>query len=403
MSDEPNLDVLVVGAGPVGLTLAALLEKRGMSVRVVERESAIDMTPKASTIHGPTLELLEYLGVTEHLLDRGLVADTYQHRDRSRGIVAEFDFSVLKDDTKYPFRLQCEQQRLSEAILERLATLERAQVDFSTEFRRFEDRGSSVEVTLEGPDGPETVVARFLVGTDGASSSVRRQMGVEFEGATYVDRYLVYLTDHPFEESIPGLSLVNYISDPEQFVVLLRAPASWRVLFRTDETMTDEQAADPVVIEKLLQGVVAKPTPYRILHTQLYRIHQRVAESFRVGNVLLLGDAAHINSPIGGMGMNNGIHDAFDLARVLPDVARSDRSDDALDGWAARRRAVAKDFVRVITDRNAKALAERDEAARLRSQAELAAVASDPERARSWLRTSSMIDAVEVQGLLPYS
>jgi 3-(3-hydroxy-phenyl)propionate hydroxylase len=403
MSDESNLDVLVVGAGPVGLTLAALLEKRGMSVRVVERESAIDMTPKASTIHGPTLELLEYLGVTEHLLDRGLVADTYQHRDRSRGIVAEFDFSVLKDDTKYPFRLQCEQQRLSEAILERLATLERAQVDFSTEFRRFEDRGSSVEVTLEGPDGPETVVARFLVGTDGASSSVRRQMGVEFEGATYVDRYLVYLTDHPFEESIPGLSLVNYISDPEQFVVLLRAPASWRVLFRTDETMTDEQAADPVVIEKLLQGVVAKPTPYRILHTQLYRIHQRVAQSFRVGNVLLLGDAAHINSPIGGMGMNNGIHDAFDLARVLSDVARSDRSDDALDGWAARRRAVAKDFVRVITDRNAKALAERDEAARLRSQAELAAVASDPERARSWLRTSSMIDAVEAQGLLPYS
>jgi 3-(3-hydroxy-phenyl)propionate hydroxylase len=403
MSDDRPLDVLIVGAGPVGLTLAALLAKQGRDVRIIERESAIDMTPKASTIHGPTLELLEYLDVTEHLLERGLVADVYQHRDRSRGVVAEFDFSVLRNDTKYPFRLQCEQQRLSEALLERLATSDTAEVDFATELINFVDRGAAVEVTLRGPGGEETVDAQFLIGTDGASSTVRRQLGVEFEGATYVDRYLVYLTDHPFEDSIPGLSLVNYISDPEQFVVLLRAPESWRVLFRTDDSMTDERAEDPVVIEELLQGVVQKPTPYRILHTQLYRIHQRVAATFRVGNVLLLGDAAHINSPIGGMGMNNGIHDAFDLARILPSVRQSKRFDEALEAWALRRRSVAKDFVRVITDRNARALAERDEVSRLASQAELAAIASDPERARKWLRTSSMIDAVEAQGLLPYS
>lgn len=402
MNDVLDVDVLVVGAGPVGLTLTALLEKQGMSVRVVERESGIDMTPKASTIHGPTLELLEHLDVTQHLLEKGLVADVYQHRDRARGVIAEFDFSVLRDDTRYPFRLQCEQQRLSEALLERLATSRSGQVDFATELVEFEDQGSSVRATLRGSGGEKTVVARFLIGTDGASSTVRKQLKIEFEGATYVDRYLVYLTDHPFEDSIPGLSLVNYISDPEQFVVLLRAPESWRVLFRTDESMTDERAQDPSIIEGLLQGVVKKPTPYRILHTQLYRIHQRVAATFRAGNALLLGDAAHINSPIGGMGMNNGIHDAFDLARVLPDVATGGLPETELDAWAVRRRSVAKDFVRVITDRNARALAERDEASRLAGQAELAAIASDPERARRWLRTSSMIDAVEQQGLLPY-
>lgn len=402
MSDHETVDVVIVGAGPVGLTTAALLEKRGMRVLVVERASTIDMAPKASTIHGPTLELLEYLDVTEHLLERGLVADSYQHRDRQRGIVAEFDFSVLKDDTKYPYRLQCEQQRLSEALLERMAPLSRVSIAFDTELVSFVDAGGGVVATLKGPEGERTVGCRFLLGTDGASSTVRSQLGIEFEGSTYVDRYLVYLTDHAFENDITDLCLVNYISDPEQFVVLLRAPASWRVLFRTDETMTDEQANDPAMIESLLQGVVAKPEPYGILHTQLYRIHQRVAVEFRRGNVMLLGDAAHINSPIGGMGMNNGIHDSFDLARTLPGVMVGDLPETALDEWASRRRTVAREFVRVITDRNAKALAEKDEASRLAHQRELAAIAADPARCREWLLSSSMINAVNEQGLLPY-
>jgi 3-(3-hydroxy-phenyl)propionate hydroxylase len=402
MSDSETFDVVIVGAGPVGLTTAALMEKRGMSVLLVERASGIDMAPKASTIHGPTLELLEHLSVTEHLLDCGLVADTYQHRDRKKGIIAEFNFSVLKDDTKYPFRLQCEQQRLSEALLERMASLDRACIDFDTELVSFVDTGAGVLATLKGPTGERTVACRYLLGTDGASSSVRNHLGIEFEGSTYVDRYLVYLTDHAFEEDIRDLCLVNYISDPKQFVVLLRAPTSWRVLFRTDESMTDDRANDPKMIEGLLQGVLAKDGTYGILHTQLYRIHQRVAVEFQQGNVLLLGDAAHINSPIGGMGMNNGIHDAFDLARTLPAVMVGDKPETALAEWAARRRTVAREFVRVITDRNARALSETDEASRLAHQAELAAIASSPERSRNWLLSSSMTDAVRDQGLLPY-
>lgn len=402
MSDQEAVDVLIVGAGPVGLTTAALLEKRGMSVLVVEQESTIDTAPKASTIHGPTLELLEFLDVTQYLVERGLVASSYQHRDRERGIVAEFDFSVLKEDTKYPYRLQCEQQRLSEALLERMEPLDRVTLAFDTELVSFVDKDGGVVATLRGPEGERVIGCRFLLGTDGASSTVRSQLGIEFEGSTYIDRYLVYLTDHAFENDITDLCLVNYISDPNQFVVLLRAPASWRVLFRTDETMTEEQANDPQMIESLLQGVVAKPDPYGILHTQLYRIHQRVAAEFRQGNVLLLGDAAHINSPIGGMGMNNGIHDAFDLARTLPGVLAGDLPDTALDEWAARRRTVARDFVQVITDRNAKALAEKDETSRVAHQKELAAVASDPARCREWLLSSSMINAVNEQGLLPY-
>lgn len=395
--------VLVAGAGPVGLTMAALLAYRGIPVLVVEERAEIDPAPKASTFHAPTLELLDVLGVTEGLVARGLVADTYQNRDRERGVVAEFDFGLLAEDTNYPFRLQCEQQRLCELLLDRLADESLAEVRFSTRLDNFDDDGDGVTAHLVTPDGTRADErVSMLVAADGASSTVREQLGVDFPGATYEDRYLVFLTDFPFEEVFADLALVNYISDPREFVVLLRAPQAWRVLFRAEPELTEAQAFDPVLAQQRLHGVHRRDEDYNVVHTQLYRIHQRVAEEFRVGRVLLIGDAAHLNSPIGGMGMNNGIHDAFDLARSLPDVVAGHEPVAHLDDWARRRRAVAREYVQLITDRNSKALAERDEAARMATQQQLRETANDPGRAREWLLSSSMLKAVDEQQLLPY-
>lgn len=396
-------DIIISGAGPVGLTAAALLVRRGLSVIVLEARDGIDMEPKASTFHAPTLELLDWLGMTAGLLEKGLVADRYQNRDRTSGVVAEFDFGVLKDDTRYPFRLQCEQQRLSEQLLELLAGSELAEVRFGTRLDGFTDDGEHVTVEASGADGTSTLRARYLLGADGASSTVRAAAGIDFPGTTYVDRYLVYLTNFSFEEHFEDLTLVNYISDPDEYVVLLRAPQAWRVLFRADESMMEAEAHDPALAQRKLHGVVPRDEDYRILHTQLYKIHQRVAERFSSGNVLILGDAAHINSPIGGMGMNNGIHDAFDLARTLPGVLRGELPDDRLDDWAARRASVAREYVRVITDRNAKALGEVDESTRRANQARLSETADDPVKAREWLLSSSMITPVREQTLLPYA
>ena len=399
MSQSP---VIVVGAGPVGLSVAATLADQGVDVQVFESRNDVDREPRASTFHAPTLELLEPLGVVESMIERGLIADRYQHRDRERGIVAEFDFRLLAEDTRYPFRLQCEQHKLCDLLLARLEDAEHVQVRFDAEVTSFRQDDAGVDVEVTAPDGrAQWHRASHLVAADGASSTVRQQLGIAFDGMTYGDRYLVLNTRFPFEEHLTDLARVNYVSDPEEYVVLLQAPAGWRVLFPVPDDLDPEVATDPEACQRRLQGVLATDEPYEIFHTKLYRIHQRVAERFRDGRVLLIGDAAHINSPIGGMGMNNGIHDAFALARVLPDVIGGRRPHGELDDWARRRREVAREYVRAITDRNSRALGERDEAARRQHQQELAATAADPERARAWLLRSSMLTAVRSQGLIP--
>ncbi|MEU0685881.1 FAD-dependent oxidoreductase [Streptomyces uncialis] len=379
--------VLVAGAGPVGLTTAVLLAEAGMTVEVFEAADTIGRQPKASTFHPPTLDLLHRVGLAEPLIAQGLKAPVHQHRDRERGLVANFDHAHLADDTGFPFRLQAEQHKLCELLLDRLGD----RVRFRHRVLGVTQDERGVFACVEGPDGPMVAQGDHLVDAGGASGAVRQALGIGFEGFTYEDRYLVLLTRFPFEDHLPGLENVNYISDPDEYVVLLRAPDAWRVLFPVRE-----EIRDPAVWERMLQSVVPSPTPYEVLHHQLYFVHQRVAERFKQGRVLLIGDAAHVNSPIGGMGMNNGIHDAFALVPAL-------KSGDpaALGSWAEQRRRVALDYVRLITDRNARALGEKDPAQRLESQRELAAVAADPVRARAHLLDSSMLNAVRGQGLLP--
>lgn len=375
--------VLVAGAGPVGLTTAVLLTEAGHTVEVFEAGEEVSTQPRASTFHPPTLDLLDRIGIAKPLIEQGLKAPVYQHRDRERGLVANFDHKHLAADTAFPFRLQAEQHKLCELLLERLGE----KVRFRHKVVGVSQDEHGVEVNVEGPQGPLVVQGDYLIDGSGASGVVRQALDIAFEGFTYEDRYLVLLTPFPFEDHLEGLEKVNYISDPEQYVVLLRAPDAWRVLFPVKE-----EIRDPEVWERMLQGVVPSPVPYEVVHHQLYFIHQRVAERFKEGRVLLIGDAAHVNSPIGGMGMNNGIHDAFSLVEALP---------HGLDAWAEQRRRIALDYVKIITDRNARALGEKDPAQRLAAQQEMAATAADPARARAWLLDSSMLNAVRKQGLLP--
>jgi len=387
--------VLVAGAGPVGLVSAMVLADAGIEVELFERNASVMEDLRASTFHPPTLDMLDRYGIADPLVEAGLKARYTQQRDRRKGLIAEFDLSRLTGSTKYPFRLQCEQWKLNDELVRKLASYPNARVRFGCAVESVRQDEGGVTVQLRTADGTETARGDFLIGADGAWSAVRNSVGIDFEGYTYPERFLVVSTQFPFEQHFENLSLVNYISDPEEWCVLLKVPSLWRVLFPTPEHESDEQVLSDAVIERRLQGLLPQPQPYQIVHRTLYKVHQRVAAQFRKGRVLLAGDAAHINNPLGGMGMNGGVHDAFNLTGKLIEVLAGRAPIELLDLYERQRRTVAIEYINANTARNKKMIEERDETARTRIHDELRATATDPAASLDYIRKTSMFDALE--------
>jgi 3-(3-hydroxy-phenyl)propionate hydroxylase len=379
--------VLVAGAGPVGLTAALTLARRGIPVTVLEAGCGLAAESRASTFHPPSLEMLDALGVLPALLEKGITSTTFQYRDRSAGVIAELDLSVLAEDTPYPFRVQCEQSRLTPILLEALLAHEGAEVLFGYRVTDVHQDADGVTVS-----SLHELRADWLIAADGASSAVRRSLELPFEGLTYPERFLVVSTDEDLEALLPGIAAVNYVFDPDEWLVLLRTPDHWRVLFPTDPDTPDEVEVAPARVQERLRGVADPGREWSVLHSSLYRVHQRVVPSFRVGRVLLVGDAAHVNNPLGGMGMNSGLHDAVALGSALADLVGG--GEDRLDEVAAHRRWVATDFVKTQTHGNWEQIRERDPAAREALHAVLRERAADPVKARDYLLTTSMIDSL---------
>ena len=383
--------ITIVGAGPVGLTAALALGRSGHRVQVYDQAPGPSQQWRASTFHAPTLEMCAELGVAESMLAQGLKAPVYQIRDRDHGIIAEFDMGVLADDTDYPFRLQLEQYKYVAILLSALADLPGVTVEFGR-------RVDGIEAPATGPvsfqvDG-EARTAGLLIGADGASSTVRKALGVAFEGHTYGHRYLLLSVDGPVEEVLGGIALVNYVADPEEHMMILRIPDLWRVMFEVPTGVTDEVAtSDDYVLSTLSllhPALAAMPVPSK----QLYKVHQRVAATFCQGSAVLVGDAAHVNSPIGGMGLNSGIHNAVDLAGVVADGGD-------LASWGQRRRRVALEEIQRITRENTRRLSDVRAAQAEGDHERLAAIAADPVQSREFLLEASMISNARRHTLRP--
>ncbi len=379
----------------MGLVAALVLGKAGVQVTVVEAAAQLSMDLRASTFHPPTLDMLAAYGLTDPLVSQGLVARYTQQRDRQEGVIAEFDMQLLKGDVDHPFRLQCEQWKLTELIRQQLEALPHVSLLFSTKVETVSQTADKVKAVLSSQGESRPLEADYMIGADGAWSATRRALDIEFEGITYPERFLVISTDFEYADHLPRLSYVNYCSDPEEWCVLLRVPTLWRVLFPTPAEESDEFVMSDEAVQARLQRLLPQAQPYKTLHRTLYKVHQRVATQFRQGRVLLAGDAAHINNPLGGMGMNGGVHDAMNLTRKLLQVIQQGASTDLLDQYERQRRTIAIEYINASTARNKREIEERDPVRRKQTQDELRAIAADPVQARAYLRKSSMIDALE--------
>ena len=401
MAAEP-IPVAIVGAGPSGLTAALFLGRQGIPVTVFERESEIFEDPRAATFHPPTLEMYEPVGITRRLHAAGIIAPKWHYRDRRGGVVAEFDLSILAGETRFPYRLQCEQHKLCRMLREALA-------DYPSVTLRYSMPVKDVRQDAEGVDlvvGPEDEVRRatYVIGADGGRSVVRKSQAIEFVGFTYLERFLVITTS--FDFAAAGFVFTNYVSDPEEWSALFKVPGKgppgiWRVVFPVPPDEPEAALLSVSRAQERLQGLLPQATPYEIVHVNLYQVHQRVAERFREGRVFLDGDAAHVNNPLGGMGMNFGIHDAVSLAEKLGAVLRGESGVEVLDRYDRQRRFVADAFLQAMTIQNKKLLEERDPERRRENQASLRQTVGDPTRAHAFLMKTAMIEGVRAAAAIP--
>ncbi|MEI6470163.1 MAG: FAD-dependent monooxygenase [Betaproteobacteria bacterium] len=394
MSNFKN-KVLIVGAGPTGLVCALSLAKKGIDVEVFEKlpDRAYDL--RASTIHPPTMQMLADLGIIDELINQGITSPFWQFRDRKEGALAIFDMSVMKDDVKYPFRLQCEQFKVTAELLKSLKNYPNAKVNFYHEAKNVIQDENEVTLTLECQGNDIRVKGNYLIAADGASSIIRHCLNINFEGYTFPERFLILSTPYEFKDIIPDLSISNYISDPDEWLVMLRVKEFWRVLFPTIPGENEVDIMNASNLQNKLKNISNLESDMEIAHQTLYHVHQRVATNYRVGRVLLAGDAAHINNPLGGMGMNGGIHDAVNLSEKLISVLEGE-NDHLLDRYSRQRRTVAIDYVQQWTVRNREILKEKDPAIRKNNLDELRKLSENKELTLKYLRKTSMLASLEL-------
>src|SRR5436190_460371 len=379
--------ILIAGAGPVGLVAAANLVRQGIPVTVFEAGADLSEESRASTFHPPTLDMLDGLGAAQSLIAQGLRAPNFQYRSKQHGILAQFDFGVLADTTAYPYRIQCEQSKLTRILVDLL----RDHPDFDLQFQarvvrvRQDDAGIAAEIDGGGTRTLQS--GRWLIGADGARSDVRRALAIEFEGFTWPERFLVVSTPFDFRTVIEDLVAVSYVCDPQRWHFLLQIPGLCRAMFPIAADESDELALRPEFAQSLMAIVVPGIGNYEIAHVTLYKVHQRVARSFQIGRVFLAGDAAHINNPLGGMGMNGGIHDAINLTDRIGEVWRGEKPDSELVRYDRQRRSVTLEYIQSQSIQNKRNL-ESDGTA---FKHELGEIAADAGRTRDYLLRVSMI------------
>jgi len=392
--------IVIAGGGPVGVVSALACAQHGYAVTLLEADAAIDDNPRAATTHPSTLEMIARVGLIEPFIKEGLVARYFQFWDKpARAKIVEFDHDTLRDETPYPFVVQTEQHKLARMGIERLKSLPDVEVRFATRATGVSQDGDSATVTVESPNGVENFRGDYVIGADGGRSTIRKALDINSEGFTWPENFLVLTVLDDFQELLPGCCYRNYLADPDEWTNLFKVAGDdgkgrWRAVFPTQVEESDEQALGDASTYSRLQRVFPLGRRYNVVHRNLYKVHQRVAATFRKGRVFLAGDSAHVNNSVGGLGLNGGIHDAMELVDTLHQVITKQADESLLDRYTRRRRTLNIEFVQEQTISNKKRLEERDPKARQARFAELRAIAEDPAKHKDFLLRTSLIASV---------
>ncbi|HET7021129.1 MAG TPA: NAD(P)/FAD-dependent oxidoreductase [Xanthobacteraceae bacterium] len=397
--------VIVVGAGPVGAVTALALVKKGIPVTLIEAEAEPPEDQRAATIHPPTVEMLAELGLKDEAFAEdasgGLLSPIFHFRDRVTGeLVAVFDISLLEGEVPYPFVVQWEQYKLVRAARPHIEASGIAEIRFSTKVTDLAQGADYVEVTVAGAEREsERLCGRYVIGADGGRSTVRRLSEIEFEGFTWPERFIKIGTSFDFGATGRGFCTRNYFSDPNEWLNLFKVkgsgpPGIWRGIMPVPAEESDQQALSMESIQRRLHGIHPKPGDYGIPYHALYSVHQRVAATFNKGRVLLAGDAAHVNNPIGGMGMNGGIHDAMNLTAKLADVWFGRAGPEVFDRYTRQRLKAQVDYVQAQTIQNKRSLEEKDPVIRRKHLDELRRISEDVKLHKQFLYHAGLFDSL---------
>jgi 3-(3-hydroxy-phenyl)propionate hydroxylase len=392
--------VLIAGAGPVGAITGLYLARNGIKATLFDMAEKPPEDHRAATLQPSTLDLFEELGLTPRILEQGFKSYTFQWRDRVRNeVVAEFDYGRLSGVSGHPYVIQLEQHKTVNTALDAARHYPDFVLHRPVEVVAVRQDANGVECDVRDRSG-EVVTHRgdYLVGCDGGRSIVRKTTGVSFEGFTWAERFNIVSTPTDLGK-IHGFRLRNYCAHPDRWVSLMQVPGEdgkglWRCVFPAFETETDEEVMSDEWIDARFRECM-NAGPYPIVHRNMYNVHQRVAGSFRTGRILLAGDSAHVNNPIGGMGMNSGFHDGITLARKLIEISKGADADALLDRYDRQRRLTAIEYVQAQSIANKKLLEEKDPEVRRVRLDELRAINADPARHLDFVKRASLISMWE--------
>jgi len=382
--------ILIAGAGPVGLFAAVLLVRAGVPVVVLEKSEGLSLDRRASTFHPATLDLLDPIGLAEPLIARGSINQGWQYMIHGTKNHAVFDLETISDLTNHPYRLQCEQYYFSDIALEFLLRNPLFEIRFGQGILGVEDRGGEVCVRAGKPGEEIEWTTPWLIAADGGKSRIREDLGLIFAGNDLPSTSITLVLNHPFQNEIPGLLGVNYVWTKTGYYSLIQIRDLWRFTYSPDPDQALSEALSTPVVQAHIQSVFPSLQPYELLHIDHYTLQQRCLAAFRHGRVLFAGDAAHLISPTGGMGMNAGIHDAQCLVEHLLPVLEG-AQDELLSRYSRRRQTIAREEIQRLAERNFRWHREINPEKRAEIWLELQEIVTDYRKTRDFLLDSSMI------------